>query len=110
LELLLAIKENFVLCRSDLKLMGECAGTEIEPDQQTFLANATADLPGVICSGVPGAGGVDAIYALVLSSEARGVVEEMWSTWGLDQGVGCRVCPLMLSVDQGAKAGVQLEA
>jgi phosphomevalonate kinase len=90
--------------------MGRSAGTDIEPDQQTLLANATADLPGVLCSGVPGAGGVDAIYALVLSSDARRVVERMWSTWGSDQGVGCRVCPLMLSVDQGTKAGVQLES
>jgi phosphomevalonate kinase len=86
--------------------MGQSAGTDIEPDQQTLLADATTALPGVLCSGVPGAGGVDAIYALVLSPASRQNVEEMWSTWG---SAGCRVCPLLLSVDQGKHAGIQLE-
>lgn len=86
--------------------MGQLAETDIEPDQQTRLADATANIPGVLCSGVPGAGGVDAIYAIVLSTEARKNVELMWSEW---REVGCRVCPLMLSVDQGKDAGIQLE-
>jgi phosphomevalonate kinase len=114
LDLLLSIRNSFIRCRADLKLMGQSAGTEIEPDQQTLLADATTALPGVLCSGVPGAGGVDAIYALVLSPEARQNVEKMWSTWGnhgaqTGQSAECRVCPLLLSVDQGKHAGIQLE-
>lgn len=109
LDLLLSIRDSFISVRADLKLMGRSAGTEIEPDQQTLLADATTALPGVLCSGVPGAGGIDAIYALVLSSDARQNVEQMWSTWDGQKSAGCRVCPLLLSVDQGKHAGIQLE-
>ena len=39
-----------------LKLMGQASGTSIEPDCQSELADATADLPGVLAAGIPGAG------------------------------------------------------
>ena len=48
-----------------LKEMGNKAGVDIEPDQQTILADATSALPGVVSAGVPGAGGYDALYAIV---------------------------------------------
>jgi hypothetical protein len=48
--------------------MGESSGVPIEPPQQTRLADATMALPGVVACGVPGAGGYDAVYALVLHS------------------------------------------
>lgn len=93
--------------------MGECANTNIEPDEQTILANKTSDINGVLCSGVPGAGGIDAIYAIVLSKKSRENVELMWSTWGLSDDTielskGCRICPLMLTSDNGNIVGVQL--
>jgi phosphomevalonate kinase len=49
-----------------LKKIGQEAGVEIEPDDQTELCDATQSLNGVICAGVPGAGGADALFALVL--------------------------------------------
>lgn len=48
-----------------LKEMGIQSKVEIEPDQQTLLADATCTLPGVISAGVPGAGGYDALFAIV---------------------------------------------
>ena len=94
--------------------MGESANTDIEPAEQTILANKTCEINGVLCSGVPGAGGIDAIYAIVLSKKSRENVELMWSTWGLSEDTiqlskGCRVCPLLLTSDDGDFVGVQLE-
>jgi len=80
--------------------MGECAGQGIEPDEQTQLADETEALPGVLCAGVPGAGGVDAIYAVTLSGSARSGVEKMWS---LRKSNGSVVCPLMLSTCESSK-------
>lgn len=114
---MVSLRSLFQHARRLLKRMGECAGVDIEPDAQTELADATARLPGVLCAGVPGAGGVDAIYALVLSPLARQRVEVLWSTWkssrsdsGSDSAsvVATVVCPLLLSADssdspQGAR-------
>jgi phosphomevalonate kinase len=97
--------------------MGDCAGVGIEPAEQTRLADATESLPGVLCSGVPGAGGVDAIFAIVLSATARSRVEQMWSQWGAGARSGSDstssdsvVCPLMLHAEGGVLAGVRSEA
>ena len=83
--------------------MGNSAGVEIEPDQQTVLADATERVPGVLCAGVPGAGGVDAIFAVTLSKTTRDRVEDMWSQWSR----GSAVCPLLLSADSGDIVGVK---
>lgn len=61
---LLQLRALFQTSRGLLKRMGEGAGVGIEPDAQTQLCDATALLPGVVAAGVPGAGGVDAIFAL----------------------------------------------
>ena len=61
---LLQLRELFQTSRRLLKRMGELAGVGIEPDEQTLLCDATAELPGVLSAGVPGAGGVDAVYAI----------------------------------------------
>lgn len=61
---LLKLRGFFENSRRLLKKMGDSAGVGIEPDAQTTLCDATADLPGVVAAGVPGAGGVDAIFAI----------------------------------------------
>jgi phosphomevalonate kinase len=101
---LLLIKSLFRTARSLLKGMGQNAGVDIEPEVQTTLADATDALPGVLCAGVPGAGGVDAIFCIVLSNSSRDTVEKLWSTW-----VEMRVCPLMLEADNGISCGVRFE-
>ena len=97
-----AVRKLFTKARSLLKRMGECAGVGIEPDEQTRLANATEAVPGVLCAGVPGAGGVDAIFCLVLTPAAREKVESLWSTWRDVNGAPTVVCPLMLQADSGS--------
>lgn len=61
---LLKLRALFQTSRGLLKKMGDSAGVGIEPESQTQLCDATAELPGVVAAGVPGAGGVDAIFAL----------------------------------------------
>ena len=117
-----------------MREMGTAAGVEIEPVQQTQLADQTEGLSGVLCAGVPGAGGNDAIFAIVLSVKARTRVESMWSEWGTAGtgsgsgsgtgsvsgtgsgsgtgsvgGVGTVVCPLLLKAEGGMKSGVRPE-
>jgi phosphomevalonate kinase len=99
-RLLLALKGAFKLSRELLKRMGDCSGQPIEPEQQTALADATEALAGVLCAGVPGAGGVDAIFAITLSAAARQGVEHMWSQRCSN---GSFVCPLLLSTNETSK-------
>ena len=105
IQTLLRLKTCFKKSRLLLKQMGECSGQGIEPDQQTALADDTEALAGVLCAGVPGAGGVDAIYAITLSPTARMGVERMWSE---RNSYGSFVCPLMLSCSS-QKSGIYLE-
>lgn len=116
LTLLLSIKSAFSRARSLLKRMGQAAGVDIEPDCQTMLVDATEKLPGVLAAGVPGAGGVDAIFAITISEVSRSEVELMWASWageGLadreEPGGRSMVCPLMLRADVGLRAGVRAE-
>lgn len=55
--------------RNLMRKMGENAGVHIEPPTQTELLNESIAQAGVIAGGVPGAGGDDAIWVLVLESK-----------------------------------------
>lgn len=99
-ELLLAVRSSFTALRACLKKMGEQAGVPIEPWSQTLLANATMALPGVLLAGVPGAGGEDAIFAIVLHESARQEVETLWEGWHVTHPDEPSVCPLLLSAAQ----------
>ena len=106
-----SIRKLFKRTRFWLKRMGDNAGVGIEPDSQTALADRTECLPGVLCCGVPGAGGNDAIYAIILSNAARSNVERVWSGWETSmrgKTYGTVVCPLALASE--SKGGVSLEA
>ncbi|KAJ2326236.1 phosphomevalonate kinase [Coemansia sp. RSA 2702] len=61
--------------------LGENAGVPIEPPKQTRLLDACMSVPGVCMAAVPGAGGYDAIFCVVLSPEAGDAVERLWSKW-----------------------------
>ena len=114
LNQLLHLKNHFRKTRKLLKSMGENAGVGIEPESQTLLADATELLPGVFCAGVPGAGGVDAVFAITLSFGARANVEAMWASWGErdahTQSIKTVVCPLMLCADMGESSGLRGES
>ena len=105
IDLLLDLKAKFKKSRDLLKRMGDCSGQGIEPEEQTSLADDTEALAGVLCAGVPGAGGVDAIFAITLSPAARAGVERMWSERDNNGGF---VCPLILSTSS-EKSGICFE-
>ena len=122
--LLSNLRKLFNQARELMREMGTAAGVEIEPVQQTQLADQTEGISGVLCAGVPGAGGNDAIFAIVLSVKARTRVESMWSEWGSAgtvsgtgtgsgsgsvSSVGTVVCPLLLRAEGGMKSGVRPE-
>jgi phosphomevalonate kinase len=92
--------------------MGEEAGVGIEPPSQTRLLDHTLEVSGVVGVGVPGAGGVDAVFALILEGpniHVRESVEQMWSRWGTKESKNSMVCPLMLNADEGLSSGVRAE-
>jgi phosphomevalonate kinase len=110
-DVFVQLKTACGVSRSLLRRMGELAGVEIEPPCQTALVDATEAVTGVLCAGVPGAGGVDAIYALVLSADARKAVERVWGSWEdtFDSESKLQfVCPLTLTM--ASNAGVALES
>jgi len=78
------LHDTFNQTRALLRSMGDAAGVGIEPPSQTKLLDATASLLGVALAGVPGAGGEDAIVALVLDSTVAKDVEAAWSTFQFD--------------------------
>lgn len=101
------------------------AGVPIEPPVQTALVDATCDLPGVLCAGVPGAGGVDAVFAITVDPDSEGGVRELWARWRVrggdvasangalveapEKGGGEGfVCPLLLAASEGGLQGGML--
>ena len=99
-----AIRSGVILARRILKQIGVEAGVDIEPEEQTALADATQALPGVLCAGVPGAGGMDAIFAVLLVPSAREAVESLWCSRS-DPSLGKVVCPLGLREDRRQTVG-----
>jgi phosphomevalonate kinase len=106
LDFLLAIRNLFSSIRLKMKEMGELAGVEIEPDSQTEIIDATVTIPGVIAAGVPGAGGNDALFALVLSESARIRVENVWTSNNEKS-----ICPLLFTTRESIAGfpGVRIE-
>eukprot|EP01119_Soliformovum_irregulare_P007207 TRINITY_DN195_c1_g1_i1.p1 TRINITY_DN195_c1_g1~~TRINITY_DN195_c1_g1_i1.p1 ORF type:complete len:525 (-),score=77.57 TRINITY_DN195_c1_g1_i1:66-1640(-) len=75
------IETEFSNVRRHLRLMGDAADVDIEPISQTNLIDATLKVPGVFISGVPGAGGHDAIFSVLMKdSNALSQVEDLWFT------------------------------
>lgn len=53
--------------------------SQIEPESQTKLLDATMTMEGVLFAGVPGAGGFDAVFAVTLGNSSSNVAKE-WSS------------------------------
>ena len=71
-------RETTTAVRGLLKQMGVLAKVDIEPDEQTALLDETAKIKGVVSCGVPGAGGYDAIFAIVSADCDIDAVEGLW--------------------------------
>ncbi|XP_042398893.1 phosphomevalonate kinase, peroxisomal-like [Zingiber officinale] len=95
---LLGARHAFLEVRAYMQEMGKVAGVPIEPEPQTQLLDATMNLEGVLLAGVPGAGGYDAVFAIVLG-EASNSIADFWSS--------SRVLPLLVKED---RHGVSLES
>ncbi|XP_020084412.1 phosphomevalonate kinase, peroxisomal [Ananas comosus] len=95
---LLGARNAFVEIRSHMRQMGNAAGVPIEPESQTQLLDTTMEMEGVLLAGVPGAGGFDAVFAIILG-EASNAVAKAWSSLG--------VLPLLVREDP---RGVSLES
>ena len=95
-----AVRSAFRLVRSLLKEIGTSAGTAIEPESQTQLLEETWAIQGVVCAGCPGAGGEDAVFALVWGEPNAVLVEKFWA------GRVPLVCPLFT---RESKDGIRIE-
>ncbi|KAG5483103.1 hypothetical protein LSCM4_07320 [Leishmania orientalis] len=80
--------------RALLREMGVAAEVKVEPMELKGLLDETAALPGVLAVGCPGAGGYDAIFALVLGDDCTVAVEAFWERYAT-----MSVCPLLVRED-----------
>jgi len=99
LDLLLELYNDFLQVRSCLRTLSQKTETPIEPESQTHLLDACMKCPGILMAGVPGAGGYDAIFCIIMEGKksdesCKGVValEELWQNWKESS-----VCPLCAS-------------
>lgn len=79
---LLGARDAFLEIRFHMQQIGKASGVPIEPESQTQLLDATMNMEGVLLAGVPGAGGYDAIFAIILG-EASNAVIKSWSSVGV---------------------------
>ncbi|CAM42162.1 putative phosphomevalonate kinase protein [Leishmania braziliensis MHOM/BR/75/M2904] len=80
--------------RALLRDIGIAAEVKVEPSELSGLLDDTAALPGVFAVGCPGAGGYDAVFALVLGDERAAAVEAFWERYA-----PLSVCPLTVRED-----------
>ncbi|EGC39418.1 hypothetical protein DICPUDRAFT_147835 [Dictyostelium purpureum] len=87
---LINIRQSFYRIRELMREMGAIADVPLEPKEQTELADSTMNIKGCVAAGVPGAGGFDALFAIVISNEDE--IKNSWMTWK-----ECQVLPLVLN-------------
>ncbi|KAJ1678594.1 phosphomevalonate kinase, partial [Spiromyces aspiralis] len=81
-HLLVELRDACLEVRFLLRRLGALSSVPIEPPEQTRLLDACmSNVPGVVMAGVPGAGGYDAIYCIVLDQAAADTVERLWVSW-----------------------------
>ncbi|KAF9971013.1 phosphomevalonate kinase [Actinomortierella ambigua] len=90
-SLLLELHQTFETVRKYLREMSVLADVPIEPEVQTKLLDACLGANGVLMAGVPGAGGFDAIFCIVLSDKSRQEVEKIWAEFK-EMSVGPLLC------------------
>ncbi|KAL1917411.1 uncharacterized protein VTP21DRAFT_3804 [Calcarisporiella thermophila] len=84
------VSETFQGIRELIRRMTYLSSVPVEPPEQMRLLDACIRVPGVVMAGVPGAGGYDAIFCVVIGEEPRQAVEQVWRSWK-----EMRVCPLL---------------
>jgi phosphomevalonate kinase len=67
------------------------------------------NLKNVICCGVPGAGGNDAVFAIYRGGdETRKCIETFWNEWRCTHNV--KLCPMPLVGTPHGEPGLRLES
>ncbi|WVW80725.1 phosphomevalonate kinase [Kwoniella bestiolae CBS 10118] len=95
--LLYEIRLTLFIIRDFQRRMSELSGVAIEPPEQTRLLDACSELEGVIGGGVPGAGGYDALFLLIIDTPSvTSRVDKLWSEW-----TEMSVCPLLARQSDG---------
>lgn len=102
-EEMVSLVNAFNKVRSLLQKMTELSQVPVEPQEQTRLLDACTDIPGVAMAGVPGAGGYDAIFCIVLSNRSKHLVRKVWESWK-ELSVG----PLLSHADSNGVTSVSL--
>ena len=81
-QLFCALSATFYLVRQFLREMGSAAGVDIEPAASQALLDSTVQSRGVLIAGVPGAGGDDAIFAVLLDdAECSAALDQRWASY-----------------------------
>ncbi|WVQ86287.1 phosphomevalonate kinase [Cryptococcus sp. DSM 104549] len=89
-SLLTQLRTALTDIRESQREMSTLSSVPIEPPEQTRLIDACSSLPGVVGGGVPGAGGYDALFLLIIDSPPTlTAIDTLWSTW-----TELSVCPL----------------
>lgn len=68
------MKKAIQTIRTNIRTMSHESEVPIEPESQTALLDACADIPGVVGGVVPGAGGYDAVCLVVESDKANEII------------------------------------
>ena len=73
--------------RKDLRTLGVRASVPIEPQSQSLILDETSRVPGVVGVGVPGAGGFDAVFCVMIIRQERDrqieQLRQIWQTNGV---------------------------
>eukprot|EP00960_Hanusia_phi_P073140 767948-Hanusia_phi.AAC.12 len=104
LEAIQRFVDDMAEVRVAMRQMGEMAGVPLEPAPQTKLLDMTTQIPHVLAAGVPGAGGFDAVFAIVAGEEGMTKVSEAWSSWS-QQGSGQVRLMSLKCENQGTRVG-----
>ena len=78
-ELFLRLHKEFDSVRHWLRQLGSATSANIEPRSQGQLCDETTREKGVLLAGVPGAGGDDAIFAILLDESIVPTLEARWA-------------------------------
>ncbi|TPX36951.1 hypothetical protein SmJEL517_g00955 [Synchytrium microbalum] len=97
IKALFDVYKSFQDVRHCLREMSRLANVAVEPLEQTRLLDACQSQPGVLMAGVPGAGGYDAIFCILVNDVSRDKVEAVWSSWK-EMNVG----PLLATASDGS--------
>ncbi|WFD00439.1 phosphomevalonate kinase [Malassezia yamatoensis] len=101
-DMFLDVRDSIRSVRAGMRELGNRASAPVEPREMTDLLDSTInEAPGILGGGVPGAGGYDALYLLVLDSDlqkdlgmrpsAMRKVDEIWREYS-NLSVGPLLC------------------